>query len=78
MLGEALARLEIEAVGAMAVLFEKRSLYPASLASGHAPFSSASILDASAVLASIFLNIRKFQLLANNPDIGIRFFCKKL
>ena len=38
--------IEIEAVGAIAVLFENLSLKPYSAASGHAPLSSANFLDA--------------------------------
>ena len=38
--------IEIEAVGAIAVLLENLSLKPYSSASGHAPLSSANIFDA--------------------------------
>ena len=38
--------IEIDAVGAIAVLFENLSLYPYSAASGHAPLSSAKSFDA--------------------------------
>ena len=38
--------IEIEAVGAIAVLLENLSLKPYSLASGHYPLSSANCFDA--------------------------------
>ena len=38
--------IEIDAVGATAVLLEKRSIIPYSSASGHAPFSFARSIEA--------------------------------
>ena len=38
--------IEIEAVGAIAVLFENLSFIPYSAASGHDPLSSAKVFDA--------------------------------
>ena len=40
------AIIEIEAVGAIAVLLLNLSLIPHSSASGHAPFSSANVFEA--------------------------------
>ena len=39
--------IEIEAVGAIAVLLENLSFIPYSAASGHAPLSSARVFDAA-------------------------------
>ena len=49
--------IDIDAVGAIAVLFENLSLIPNSSASGHAPLSSAKSFDALLTFSSIFLNI---------------------
>ncbi len=60
----------IEAVGAIAILQEKRSIAPISSASGHGPRSLASIIDASLALALMCLNIFRFHTLAiglSNP-----------
>ena len=46
--------IEIEAVGAIAVLLENLSLKPYSAASGQGPFSSARIFDASSTFSWIF------------------------
>ena len=43
--------IEIEAVGAMAVLFENLSLIPNSAASGQAPLSSARLIDAKSTFS---------------------------
>ena len=43
--------IEIEAVGAIAVLFENLSLIPYSAASGHAPLSSASETEAASTFS---------------------------
>ena len=69
--------IEIEAVGAIAVLLENLSLYPYSAASGQAPLSSAKSFDALFTCSSICLNIFLFQDLAITDSSGILFFCKK-
>src|SRR5690606_20714577 len=56
--------IEIDAVGAIAILHEKRSITPMSSASGQAPRSSASTIEASFALAEMCLNIFRFQTLA--------------
>ena len=52
--------IEIDAVGAIAVLLENLSLKPYSAASGQGPFSSARTLDALSTFSWIFLNILLF------------------
>ena len=47
--------IEIDAVGAIAVLFENLSLKPYSAASGHAPLSSAKSFEAWFTFSWIFL-----------------------
>ena len=69
--------IEIEAVGAIAVLLENLSLNPYSAASGHAPRSSANSFDALFTCSSICLNIFYFQDLAITDSSGILCFCKK-
>ena len=66
--------IDIEAVGAIAVLFENLSLKPNSSASGQAPLSSASILDASLTFSFIDLNIFLFQDLLTADSKGMSFF----
>ena len=56
--------IEIEAVGAIAILQEKRCITPMSAASGHGPRSCASISDASSAPAAMWRNILKFHALA--------------
>jgi len=43
--------IEIEAVGAIAVLFENLSLIPYSAASGQAPLSSANVTEAASTFS---------------------------
>jgi hypothetical protein len=43
--------IDIEAVGAIAVLFENLSFIPYSAASGHDPLSSARVFDASSTFS---------------------------
>src|SRR5918998_510069 len=62
----------IDAVGAIAILHEKRSITPMSAASGHGPRSLASIIEASSTWARMCLKILRFQLLAIAPSNGIR------
>ena len=47
--------IDIEAVGAIAVLFENLSFIPNSSASGHGPLSSARSIDALSTFCWIFL-----------------------
>src|SRR5918996_5486885 len=63
--------IEIDAVGAIAILHEKRSITPMSAASGHGPRSLASIIDAWSTCARMCLKILRFQLLAIAPSNGI-------
>src|SRR5207253_11167935 len=63
--------IEIDAVGAIAILHEKRSITPMSAASGHGPRSLASIIDASSTCARTCLKILRFQLLAISPSNGM-------
>src|SRR3954447_8077402 len=65
------AMIEIDAVGAIAILQLKRSIAPMSWASGHGPRSLASIIDASSTWARICLKILRFQLFAIAPSNGI-------
>src|SRR5687768_11432898 len=60
--------IEIEAVGAIAILQLKRSITPRSAASGQGPRSVASIIDASFAWAAICLKILRFQVLAIAPS----------
>jgi hypothetical protein len=71
------AMIEIDAVGAIAILHEKRSITPMSAASGQGPRSFASIIDASSTWARICLKILRFQLLAIAPSNGIERACRK-
>src|SRR3982750_889241 len=63
--------IEIDAVGAIAILHEKRSFTPMSAASGQGPRSLASIIDAWCTCARTCLNILKFQLFAIAPSNGM-------
>src|SRR5215212_759812 len=65
------AMIEIDAVGAIAILHEKRSIAPMSAASGHGPRSLPSIIEASSTCARICLKILRFQLLAIAPSNGM-------
>src|SRR5947208_16731212 len=65
------AMIEIDAVGAIAILQLKRSITPMSAASGQGPRSLASIIDASSTWARMCLKILRFQLLAIAPSNGI-------
>src|SRR3954468_12783567 len=60
--------IEIDAVGAIAILHEKRSITPMSAASGHGPRSLASIIDASFTWAAMCRKIFMFQLFAIAPS----------
>src|ERR1700750_3310987 len=65
------AMIEIDAVGAIAILHEKRSITPMSAASGHGPRSLASIIEASSTWARMCLKIFRFHDLAIAPSNGI-------
>src|SRR3546814_10748425 len=58
----------IDAVGAIAILHEKRSITPWSAASGHGPRSTANCIEASCAWAAICLKILRFQLFAIAPS----------
>src|SRR5687768_12548480 len=62
--------IEMEAVGAIAILQLKRSITPMSAASGHGPRSFASIIDASFTCAEMCLKILRFHDLAIAPSNG--------
>ena len=64
------AMIEIDAVGAIAILQLKRSITPMSAASGHGPRSLASIIDAWSTCARMCLKILRFQLFAIAPSNG--------
>jgi hypothetical protein len=64
------AMIEIDAVGAIAILQLKRSITPMSAASGQGPRSCASIIEASSTWARMCLKILRFQLLAIAPSNG--------
>src|SRR3954447_11327059 len=63
--------IEIDGVGAIAILQLKRSITPMSAASGHGPRSFASIIDASSTWARTCLKILRFQLFAIAPSNGM-------
>src|SRR4051794_29510453 len=71
------AMMEIDAVGAIDILFENRSMMPYSAASGHGPRSSASTRDARSACSRICLNIRLFQTLAITLSHGTFCDCRK-
>src|SRR5690242_21443898 len=60
--------MEIDAVGAIAILQLKRSITPMSAASGQGPRSLASIIDAWSTCARMCLKILRFQLFAIAPS----------
>ena len=65
--------IEIEAVGAMAVLLENLSLIPYSAASGQAPLSSAKSFEDWSTFFYIFSNIFLFQTLLITDSNGTIF-----
>src|SRR5262245_12291645 len=69
--------IEIDAVGAIASLWEKRAMTPQSAASGHAPRSFASFTDAASAPLRMCLNIALFQALAVADSIGTPWLCRK-
>ena len=62
--------MEIDAVGAIAILQLKRSITPTSAASGQGPRSAARVIDAWFTCALMCLNIRRFHDLAIAPSKG--------
>ena len=70
------AMIEIEAVGAIAILCEKRSMMPKSAASGHGPRSSASTREAASAWARMCLNMRRFHTLAITLSNGMFCDCR--
>src|SRR3546814_12394081 len=68
--------IEIEAVGAIAILLEKRSMMPNSSASGQAPRSSASVLEAASASLRICAKIFLFHTLAITPSRGMQLACR--
>src|SRR3954468_9033424 len=63
--------IEIDAVGAIAILQLNRSITPMSAASGHGPRSLASIIEASFTWAAMCFKILRFQLFAIAPSNGM-------
>ncbi len=70
--------IEMDAVGAIAILFENRSMTPYSAASGHGPRSSASTRLAASACARICANMRLFHTFAMTPSNGTFCDCRKL
>ena len=68
--------IEIDAVGAIAILHEKRCITPMSAASGHAPRSCARRSEASSALAAMCLNILRFHALAMALSKAMPFCCR--
>jgi hypothetical protein len=68
--------IEIDAVGAIAILHEKRCITPMSAASGHGPRSWASSSEASSALAAMWRNILRFHALAMADLEAMPFFCR--
>src|SRR3712207_1685183 len=62
--------IELLAVGAIAILQEKRSITPMSAASGQAPRSWARSIEAWFTWAEMCLKILRFQLFAIAPSNG--------
>src|SRR5881392_128685 len=68
--------IEIDAVGAIASLWENRSMIPRSAASGHGPRSAASLLEAASHWRRRVLNSRMFQDLAIALSNGTFWLCR--
>src|SRR5438309_11998004 len=71
------AMIEMEAVGAIAILHEKRSITPMSAASGHGPRSWVSIIEASSTWARTGLKIFMLHDLAMAPSKPRVRACRK-
>src|ERR1700754_395488 len=69
--------IEIDAVGAIASLCEKRAITPQSAASGHGPRSFASFTDAASEPRRRCLNITLFQAFAVADSIATPCDCRK-
>ena len=69
--------IEIDAVGAIASLCEKRAITPQSAASGQGPRSFASFTEAASAPRRMCLNIALFQTLAIADSIGTPWLCRK-
>ena len=69
--------MEIDAVGAIDILWLKRSIMPYSAASGQGPRSSASTREATSACSRMCLNIRLFQTLAMTLSNGTFWACRK-
>ncbi len=75
--GEVLpAIMEIEAVGAIASLCVNLSIRSTSLASEHAPFSSANFLETISACSRKYLNIFLFHCCAVTDSKGTILLCK--
>src|SRR4029079_10619192 len=72
------AMIEIDAVGAIAILQLKRSITPMSAASGQGPRSCASIIDAWSTWLRTCLHILMLPLFAIAPSNDRPRFCRKL
>src|SRR6478672_6521357 len=71
------AMIEMDAVGAIAILQLKRTITPMSAASGHGPRSFASIIDAWSTCARMCLKTLRFQLFAIAPSKDRLRACRK-
>ena len=69
--------MEIDAVGAIDILWLKRSMMPYSAASGHGPRSSARTREARSACSRMCLNIRLFQTFAITLSHGTFCDCRK-
>ena len=70
------AMIEIDAVGAIDILCENRSMTPYSAASGHGPRSSASTRDARSACSRMCRNIRLFHTFAITLSHGTFCDCR--
>ena len=68
--------IEIDAVGAIASLWEKRAMMPRSAASGHGPRSFASATDAASASRRILRKMFMFQDFAIAPSNGTPCACR--
>ena len=69
--------MEMQAVGAIASLWLKRSSTPRSAASGHGPRSSASAREAASASRRRCLNMRRFAARASALSKGMPLFCRQ-
>src|SRR3546814_13264922 len=68
--------IEIEAVGAIAILLEKRSMLPNSSAYGQGPRSSAGVFEAASASLRVCAKLFLFHTLALTPSSGRSEECR--